>query len=405
VEISTKTSASNSPANSAERAENQLLICAARPHLNSALADRVHQLLEDELDWHYLLATANRHGVIALLYYRLSQVGAKVPPQIISKLRDKSNEISRDNFSLTAELIKTVHLLEAHDIQVISFKGPTLALSAYGDLGLRQFVDLDLFIHAHDIARAKQVLAKHGFTPVRDLSNSREAALLRFDSACAFGNEHQVLLDVHWRFSPVYFSLPLETDDLWRRLERVNIGTQVLFTLSAEDLLMVLCCHGFTHEWERLAWLCDVATLVERRENLDWDYLFLKAKRLGVLRIVLVGLEFARVLGASFPPHVRSRLEGDVAARKLADEMMSQFFTPHKNHLSFFEWLTRQLRMRERVRDKFSSLLRIMLTPRDYDWMFASVPASLSALYYLIRPIRMARAAGLRVLNMGSAKD
>lgn len=405
MEISTKTSASNLSANPTDRAENQLLTCAARPHLNSAHADRVHQLLEDDLDWHYLLATANRHGVIPLLYYHLSQIGAKVPPRIISKLRDKSYEISRANFSLTAELIKTVHFLEAHGIQVISFKGPTLAITAYGDLGLRQFTDLDLFIHAHDIARAKEVLAKHGFTPVRNLSSSREAALLRFDNAWAFGNEQEVLLDVHWRFSPVYSSLPLETDDLWRRLERVNIGTQTLFTLSAEDLLIVLCCHGFTHEWERLIWVCDVATLVGRREDLDWDYLFLKAKRLGVLRIVLVGLAFARELGASFPPRVRAGLEEDGTANRCAEELMSVFFTAPKRHLSLFEWLTRQLRMRERVRDKFSSFWRIVLTPRDYDWMFASVPASLSLLYYLIRPIRAARAYGLRVLNMSSAND
>jgi len=239
---------------------------------------------------------------------------------------------------------------------------------------------------------------------VRNLSSSREAALLRFDNACAFGNEQEVLVDVHWRFSPVYSSLPLETDDLWQRLEKVNIGKQSLFTLSAEDLLIVLCCHGFTHEWERLVWVCDVATLVGRRENLDWDYLFLKAKRLGVLRIVFVGLALAGELGAFLPPHVLASLEEDVTANRCAEELMTQFLTAQKNH-SLFEWLTRQLQVRERVRDKFSSLFRIALTPRDYDWMFASVPASLSLLYYLIRPIRMARSASLRVLNMSSAKD
>jgi hypothetical protein len=176
-----------------------------------------------------------------------------------------------------------------------------------------------------------------------------------------------------------------------------------VFTLSAEDLLLVLCCHGFAHEWERLIWVCDVATLIEQRENLDWDYLLRKAKRLGVLRIVLVGLVLAAELGGSLPPQVRDSLERNGAVNRCAEELMTQFFTPRKNHFNLFAWLSRQLRMRERARDKLISLLRIMFTPRDYDVMFASVPASLSLLYYLIRPIRMARAYGLRLLKTGSA--
>lgn len=387
------------------RPEDQLLICIARRDLDDSTARAIRELLgRDALDWEYVSATATSHGVAALLAHHLRSANCEsVPRSVLLRLQSENQQNSEFCLWLAGELAKIAAVMQKAEIPCISFKGPTLSITAYGDLGLRQFTDLDLFIHTHDVARAKEVLARHGFKPVRKLSSSREAALLRFDSACAFGNDQQVLLDVHWRFSPVYFSLPLETDDLWRRLETVNIGTQKLFTLSAEDLLIVLCCHGFTHQWERLVWVCDVATLIGRRENLDWDYLFLNVERLGVLRIVLAGLGLASELGASLPPHVRDRLERDGAASRYAEELMTQFFTPQKNHLSLFEWLTRQLRMRERTRDKFTSLLRMMLTPRDYDWMSASVPPSLSSLYYLIRPIRMARTRGLRLLNAGSA--
>lgn len=389
------------------RPEDQLLVCIARRDLDESTAQAIRELSSrDAFDWEYVSTTAAAHGVAALLAHHLQSINCEgVPRSVLFRLQIENQRNSESCLWLAGELAKITAAMEEAGIPCIPFKGPTLAITAYGDLGLRQFTDLDLFIHAHDIAPAKELLAKHGFTPVRNLSSSREAALLRFDNACAFGNEQEVLLDVHWRFSPVYSSLPLETDDLWQRLERVNIGKQTLFTLSAEDLLIVLCCHGFTHEWERLVWVCDVATLVGRREDLDWDYLFLKAKRLGVLRIVFVGLALAGELGAFFPPHVLAKFEEDRTASRCAEELMMQFLTAHKNHLSLFEWLTRQLQIRERVRDKFSSLFRIALTPRDYDWMFASVPASLSLLYYLIRPIRMARSASLRVLNMSSAKD
>jgi hypothetical protein len=389
------------------RPEDQLLICIARRDLDESTVQSIRGLLNrDAFDWEYVSAMATSHGVAALLAHHLQSINCEVVPRsVLLQLQTENQQNSERCLWLAGELAKLAAAMQKAGIPCISFKGPTLAITAYQDLGLRQFTDLDLFVHARDVARAKELLAKHGFKPLRNLSSAREAALLRFDNACAFDNDRDVLLDVHWRFSPVHFSLPLETEDLWRRLERVNIGKQTLFTLSAEDLLLVLCCHGFTHQWERLVWVCDVATLIGRRKNLDWNYLFRKAKRLGVLRIVLVGLILAGELGASLPRQVRDRLERNGAVSRCAEELMTQLFTPHKNHLSLFEWLRRQLRMRERTRDKFISLLRIMLTPRDYDWMFASVPASLSLLYYLIRPIRMARAYGLRLLNTGSAPN
>jgi hypothetical protein len=389
------------------RPEDQLLICIARRDLDESTVQSIRGLLNrDSFDWEYVSATATSHGVAALLAHHLQSINCQVVPRsVLLQLQTENQQNSERCLWLAGELAKLAAAMQKAGIPCIPFKGPTLAITAYRDLGLRQFTDLDLFVHTRDVARAKEVLAKHGFKPLRNLSSAREAALLRFDNACAFDNDRDVLLDVHWRFSPVHSSLRLETDDLWRRLERVNIGKQTLFTLSAEDLLLVLCCHGFTHQWERLVWVCDVATLIGRRKNLDWNYLFRKAKRLGVLRIVLVGLMLAGELGASLPRQVRDRLERNGAVSRCAEELMTQLFTPHKNHLSLFEWLRRQLRMRERTRDKFISLLRITLTPRDYDLMFASVPASLSLLYYLIRPIRMARAYGLRLLNTGSSRN
>ena len=47
---------------------------------------------------------------------------------------------------LTSELIKIMKLLEENDIKAIAFKGPTLAQLAYGDVTLRQYVDLDLLV-------------------------------------------------------------------------------------------------------------------------------------------------------------------------------------------------------------------------------------------------------------------
>lgn len=375
------------------RREDQLLICVARSSLNAITAAKLRALLGDGmLDWDYVLAEAERHGVASLLWRHLQSAGDEcVPPTIRARLQTENQRNTERCLWLASELAKVVTTIQQAGIPCIQFKGPTLAMVAYGDLGLRQFADLDLFVRAEDFAGVRNVIAKHGFTPPRELGRDREAALLRFDNACTFEKDADVFLDVHWRFTPACFAFRLETEDLWRRLEPVKIGSQILFTLSPEDLLMVLCCHGFTHQWERLGWICDVATLVESRKDLDWDYLFETARRLGVLRIVLLGLFLAtEVLGASLPSPAQERLQNEKVVRNAGEETATQLFAPQTNRAGLFHTVGQQVRMRERRRDRIKSLLAVLLTPRDYDWMFVSVPPSVWPLYYLIRPLRWA---------------
>jgi len=156
---------------------------------------------------------------------------------------------------------------------------------------------------------------------------------------------------------------------------------------------LVLCCHGFTHRWQRLVWICDVASLIEQR-NLDWDFVLQEAKRLGVLRIVLAGLLLARELGAVLPPHVSNALEGNRAVKEFSHSIVRQLFELERAHEPLLGWFAGQLSIRERIRDKMRVLLRLLFTPRAYDWRLASLPPSLYLLYYLVRPMRMVRRMG-----------
>lgn len=371
--------------------ENQLLLCIARRSLDDATSEKIRALVAlRELDWNYLSTTAVAHGVAGLLAHHVQSVGSElIPSTVLTELQLRNRQHVEHCLFLTGQLALIVSALTESGIRCVTFKGPTLALVAYGDSALRQFADLDILVHKSDMGRVKETLTKQGFAAYNVLDRGREAALLRFDNAYAFANDREVILDVHWRFAPLYFSLLLETEDFWERVEPLQIGGQTVMTLSAEDLLLVLCCHGFTHQWERLVWICDVASLIDRR-NLDWDYVLQEAKRLGVLRIVLAGLLLARELGAVLPPQVCDELEDDRAVTRFTQKISGQMFAPEPGQGRLRQWLASQLSIRERKRDKVKALFRLTFTPRDYDWRIASVPPSLNFLYYLIRPIRMA---------------
>lgn len=389
----------------AARPENQLLLCVARRSLDLAAAERMHQLLQSDLDWDYLLAMADRHALIQLLYCHLNSVCPEsVPPQALSQLRNHRHENTRHSLFLTGELRKLVELLEAHGIQAIPFKGPTLALCAYGDVGLRQFSDLDLLVHKSDVPRVSDLLVGRGFKASPELTNSQEAALLRFDCSHNFVSENGVCLDVHWRLVAPYLSFRLDMNRLWDRLEPTAIGGKELLTLAPEDLLMALCLHGYTHFWERLGWICDVAGLIDRRRDIDWQLVLHNATRQGSRRILSLGLILAsELLEAPIPPDVLRTVQADPAVRPLAERVQQQLFAPELPAPGLLDGALLQLRMRERKRDKLTSGLRLAATPRVYDWMLLPLPGWLFFLYYLLRPLRLAGKYGARLLNRSHA--
>lgn len=367
------------------RIEDRLVVCAARPSLDAAGEGQIHALLRHELDWLHVLISANRQGVIPLLEKNLAH--REVPPDIATELRNWKQEIFTFNLFLSGALIKLLDLLEAHGVQVIPFKGPVLTLQAHGDLGLRQYKDLDILVRRNEVEKVCRLLRAEGFELAPDLTPAQKAASLRFGCALTFIDARNVIVDVHWRVAERHLGIELSTNQFWTRLERVNLGNRTLLTLSAEDLLLVLCCHGYAHAWDRLAWVCDLGILIERRTDLDWSYVFERARRAGVLKILLLGLSLARdLLHVTLPPEANRGLEHDEVVRTNARRMMVELFAPN-DHPAKFSLLSQHLRMRERMQDKLRGFFATIVIPREYDWMFASVAAPL---YYLIRPFRWA---------------
>ena len=71
------------------------------------------------------------------------------------QLRERYHSNARRNLFLVSELLKLLKLLESHGIGAIAFKGPVLALYAYGNLSLRQQLDLDILVRKRDIFESK----------------------------------------------------------------------------------------------------------------------------------------------------------------------------------------------------------------------------------------------------------
>src|SRR5207253_11246677 len=126
---------------------------------------------------------------------------------------------------------------------------------------------------------------------------------------------------------------------------------------------------------ERLGWICDVASLIDSRKDINWQLVLENATTLGARGILSLGLFLAGdLLGASIPDEVSNSLQPDPKVKKLANQVREQLFTERSAPVRLFAEAATLVSLRERKRDRLRSCLRLAATPRSYDWMFFSVP-------------------------------
>ena len=384
------------------RYEAELLLRCARTRPADKACERTETPLETGIDWEHLFQTADAHGVIPLLYKFLNETCRQsVPEHATAQLRDRFIQNTQSNLALTAELLKIFDLLKAHGVPAIAYKGPALAASVYGDIALRQFVDLDILVRRQDVFDVKEILVKQEYNPEFVLTESQKAAFLDNHYDYAFlRNESNALVEIHWEVAEGFLSFPLSVESLLERIRPVDIAGRQVATLSAEDSLLVLCIHGSKHLWTRLGWICDVARLIEREKELNWQQASARAAALGSKRMFLLGLFLAgNLLGAPLPKDLLQQAEADQSVLSLAEGVRKRLFDGRNNAPGMFESSMFHLKMRERLLDKSRYCFRMAMTTNVRDWMFLPMPRALFFLYYPLRPIRLAGKYALKLLK------
>src|SRR5262245_51395668 len=161
--------------------EMELLLCCARPRLGGTAAERCRSLVRLALDWEMVVGDARRHGVDPLLCRHLSAIEeSSIPAWVRDRLRGHFETNAVRNRLLTAELTKVLARLADQDIAAIPYKGPVLARTAYGDVALRRFADLDVLVRRADVVRAVAALRELGYEPRLRLTRAQERAFLLF---------------------------------------------------------------------------------------------------------------------------------------------------------------------------------------------------------------------------------
>lgn len=375
--------------------EAKVVTCAAQTTVRSP--ERLRRLASQSVDWTTVQTHAQTHGVVPLVSESLSEHCPElVPDEILESLEAAHLSTATHNLKTFQELVSVLDQLQTEDIQVIPYRGPVLANDVYDELSLRQFTDLDLFVHRSDIPAIRALLVENGYTrqferqSTTELTTEQEWAYTTFRRDYPFYHaESDTMIELHWRVLDRRFPTAIELEEVWDRRETTTISGQTVPVLSPEDRLLTLCVHGTRHYWERLGWICDVAELTGR-EDIDWSAVLERARAHNAERMFLLGPALAnRVYGVSLPEFIFERIEADERIGDLERHILDRLFEPDRFDENDLAAQLRQLKTLDSHLDGIQLLGKWLLTPsRDEIETFA-LPRTLAFCYILYRPLHL----------------
>jgi hypothetical protein len=389
--------------------EIELLLNCVRPQIDS---DRIKDLVKENIDWQYLIQTAYRHGVIPLFYSNLSNICPQlIPASFQQQFQHNQYARTQRNLMLTSKLLKLLELFEANDIPVIPFKGPILAISAYGDISRRDFFDLDILVRKEDFLKAKELLTTQGYQPYSNNSEKEAAYLssLKDKQQKAYLQSHwelhmvderdRVTIDLHHGMLPKQFSFLYDTEWLWEYAQPKPFANRMVLNLSSEDSILILCSQGAKDCWQQLNRICDIAQVLCTCGEINWEQVCDRAIKLRMTRILLLGLLITHeLLEVKLPKTILQQIQADPLLKSLASQIYTQLFYQteslipnQKVNRSLFH-----LSMIEHPLDKIWYCFEHLIVPTVADEVFLPLPQFLSFLYYPLRLIRLIRIYGLK---------
>jgi hypothetical protein len=361
-----------------------LLVCSQQasdrePDLGSILAF--------PLDWDRVFRLANQHRLMPALCSALRGCD-EVPASIRSAIRARFEHHERRMLRFTAELARILRQFDHHGIQVLSHKGAALGQLLYGEAAMRQFGDLDFLVKTADVPRARSALNELGYVPRLQLSPRQETEYLRSGYEYVFGlNAERNLVEVQWQILPRFYSINFEMEALFARSIDLDLDGLRLRTLGREDLVLVLCVHAAKHEWAQLGMVRDIANLA--CFDLDWDWIYAEARRLGIVRILAVSLSLA---GSAFSPDLAAlpMLQSEIcSAREIAAAIESRTMAGIEADTESLRYFRAMMHLRECWQDRMRLAWRLAATPGVGEWQAVRIPDSLFTLYRGVRVFRL----------------
>jgi len=282
-------------------------------------------------DCNRFLTTVKRHRVLGLVNQALSTAAIPVSSSVAEELATRAKRVVRRNMLLTGEAARLQRLFAAAGIPSLVLKGIAVAQLAYGSLGTKQTMDLDLLVPQQHAEAAWQILEREGFmpaSPTKHFTAMQRRALIRYGKDVELARSGlRFRVDLQWRAA--YNPTLLRGIDAHSPAQDVAVGDGLnVRTLARDDLFAYLCVHGAQHAWSRLKWLADLNALIAANAA-DVERLYRHAQRIGAGLCAGQALLLCQwLLALNLPAGLAAELAGDKRVNKLTALALTAMTAP-----------------------------------------------------------------------------
>jgi predicted O-linked N-acetylglucosamine transferase (SPINDLY family) len=364
--------------------ELRLLLACARAHTTARDEAAIRQLLEEGIDWTGFARKSVGHGLAGLAGHTLIRLAPDTVPEDIRCAFQAFIEQTRNsNRVLLEELAQLVGSLADRGVETIPFKGPVLAMQAFGDLGLRGFRDLDLLIRDRDKDETVRVLCDKGYDRQGRLTEAQFRLIHRLQGQEIMFKPGVTAVEPHTRLTSLKMALDIDYEGLWQRARRENIFGHQMLSFAPEDTLLVLAIHGGKELWWDIKWACDIADFIAAHPGLDWNAVTTRARQQGCYRMLLVATSLAQTyLGAQVPDFIAAAQTNDHAVEQIISRILARWEAddpggPPSNKTLSMD----RLRLHDGFLRRAGYVVRTLVLPGPQHVPLVALPESLNLAY------------------------
>jgi hypothetical protein len=377
--------------------EFELVLACLRWPQETVDGDRIRSLARQPIRWPYLLEILHHHKVVPLFLRNLEDFAPGcMPDDSAAALHAAGAANDETCLRRTSQLLLLNRLFREQQIDVRTFKGIPLAITAFRDPALRDAGDIDLLVAEKDVFRAGEILRNQGYIrldPQARLTRRRLSSYVAHQKDFSYGHPlSDLIIDLHWRlfrnpFLPANAGLADVGED-W-----VNVGSERIATLPAPRLLLYLCVHGALDGWLRLKWLTDIGALMHTMTPEQLECTVNMAQEHQALP------QFSAAVSLCQDMFGQELREGDTSLWEGLDRndervvhitrfskrlMTSNQYRPIREQIPSTQWFLNEFRLHASLHYRLDLVLRSLFRPRVWRWL--NLPDKLFPLYAIISP-------------------
>lgn len=337
---------------------------------------------KEEVD--FFLKIAYYHNLIPYFFYEIKNSNTSDKSYLYKEFQKIYKEISFFNIRLTQELLEFEKLSKSLNISIIPFKGLILSQFLYKNITKRQFGDIDIFIKKKDFRAFSNRLMKLGYTPYYEIEKMSDKTLFLLHNDCPFWHkEKKIMVEIHWRF---FKNLALNEKIIYpfNNLKKISLYKESFYSFSNEINLLYLTLHGTKHFWERIGWILDIDSFI-RVANIDWQNFILMAKKMGALKMSLLGFYLSlKYFKTPLPKEIKELIK-DKTVIKIAKDIEKSYFEqkePYNILIKFYY----MLKLRDSLYYKVAMTISFLFSPNKNEARLILLSDRFYWLYWIIRP-------------------